>query len=541
MDLFLLGKTPIHPENPTGSDIRYDPDFELLQAEIDKLSSPSSTNGIDWKKVSDLSARILSEKSKDLMAASYLAVAQIHLNQIDGFAVGTTVLRDLFENYWETLFPPKKRMRGRAGAVYFWVEKVEPLLGSMNIKVDSEIIDTIDQSITELDTFFNESLPDPPSLHSIKRRLQNLKAQTAQTAEPPSASEPGAETSVAPNTEAAAQAVYPPEPKKPAPPKPEPARIGTAESGGSASEQDVLKNVNAAFQAIRSAGLFFFEQDAKNADAYRFRRIAVWAKVSALPPENGGKTQIPPPSGQEMTALKDLKSAGNWHLLLQTTEQKLSRFIYWFDLGRLSAEVLLKLGPEYQKAHAAVCDETAFFLHRVPGIEALSFSDGTPFADSETRQWIKDIALGGMAAEAGEISIADTEASSQESEQMSEVMEKAKSLAREQKTMAAVSLIQSHLRQSQSERRVLSWRMALIQILIGSEFKHLAVPHIEQVVADIDRYRLEAWEPAIALNGLTLAWSGFSALTDNRFTEQANQLLNRIARLDPAEAVRISR
>ena len=78
MDLSTLGKTPIHPENPTGSDARYDPDFEALQTEIDKLSSPSATNGVDWKKVSDSAARILSKKSKDLMAASYLAISQIH-------------------------------------------------------------------------------------------------------------------------------------------------------------------------------------------------------------------------------------------------------------------------------------------------------------------------------------------------------------------------------------------------------------------------------------------------------------------------------
>jgi len=151
MDLYSLGKTPIHPENPTGSDARYDPDFEALQAEIDKLSSPSSTNGVDWKKVSDSAARILSEKSKDLMVASYLAISQIHLNQVDGFAAGTAVLRDLLENYWETLYPPKKRMRGRIGAVNFWAEKAEILLDSMTAKADRETLEVISQSLTELD------------------------------------------------------------------------------------------------------------------------------------------------------------------------------------------------------------------------------------------------------------------------------------------------------------------------------------------------------------------------------------------------------
>ena len=115
MTLADLGKTPVSKEKPTGSDVRYDPLFEELQAEVDKLSSPTATGTLDWGKVAKASAAILSGKSKDLLVAGYLAVSLIHTRKDEGLAVGLRLFRDLLENFWEDLFPPKARMRGRLG------------------------------------------------------------------------------------------------------------------------------------------------------------------------------------------------------------------------------------------------------------------------------------------------------------------------------------------------------------------------------------------------------------------------------------------
>lgn len=545
MDFSLLGKTPISAEAPTGSDVRYDPDFEALQAEIDKLASPSATDGIDWNKVNTRAARILSEKSKDLLVASYLAVSQIHVDQLSGMAVGVTVFRDLLTNYWDNLFPPKKRMRGRLGAIQFWVEKTDAALGGMSPAADMETLELIRQTLTELDALFKEHLPDPPPLHSIHRRIKALIEQAAKNAQ--SGDGAAAEAFAPPGDGAAAEALEkkksPPTQMSPSPPSPPSpgASPADAEAGSLESEQDAQKQANAGFQTIRNAGAFLFEKNPKNPDAYRFRRMAAWAKISSLPPANEGKTQIPPPSAQEIKTLEDLKADNNWQVLLQTAEQKLSRYIFWFDLGRLASESLLYLGPGYQRAHQAVCDETAFFLHRIPGLEALAFSDGLPFADPETREWLRQIAMGSASERTGDISFETDARAAPGSDSMAEIIEKAKSLSRQKQTMEAVGLIREQLQGCRSEKSGLLWRMALCQILLGSEFKNLAVPHLEQVVTDIDHYRVEAWEPAVALKGLALAWSGFRSLSGNRFRQRADELLGRISRLDPAEALRLSR
>jgi type VI secretion system protein VasJ len=117
MDLVSLGKEPIGAEQPAGSDVRYDESFDNLQLEIDKLTIPSATGSVDWEKVISLSSEILAHKSKDLLVAGYLAVALIHTHKDEGFAIGLKMYQDMLEHFWDDLYPPKKRMRGRAGAI----------------------------------------------------------------------------------------------------------------------------------------------------------------------------------------------------------------------------------------------------------------------------------------------------------------------------------------------------------------------------------------------------------------------------------------
>ena len=128
MELAELGKQPIRPDQPAGDDVRYDPQYEELQAEVDKFSSPSASGAVDWDKVVKLSSDILSQKSKDLLVASYLAVALIQTKKFEGVEIGSRIYRDLIEGHWDALFPTKARMRGRVAAIEWWAEKAESVL-----------------------------------------------------------------------------------------------------------------------------------------------------------------------------------------------------------------------------------------------------------------------------------------------------------------------------------------------------------------------------------------------------------------------------
>jgi type VI secretion system protein VasJ len=294
-------------------------------------------------------------------------------------------------------------------------------------------------------------------------------------------------------------------------------------------------------QKVRQAAAFLLEHNSMNAMAYHYRRTAAWSLVSAPPPESNGQTRIPPPAPQVRQALLDFRDSGNWNALIMSAEQRLSQFPFWFDLNRFSAEALASLGNGYQNAYEAVCQETAFFLYRFPTLAELSFSDGCPFADQETRQWRNDIAIGAdSAAEAG-VAMSEPANAADETDHMADTLAKARGLAKKKKLPEAVWLFQAELKNCSSQRETLMWRSALCRILIGSKRTDMALPHLELILKDIETYRLENWDPQLALEGLKLVWTGYTHHTDKQVKRDAQSVLSQIAKLDPTEALNLSK
>jgi type VI secretion system protein VasJ len=52
-------------------------------------------------------------------------------------------------------------------------------------------------------------------------------------------------------------------------------------------------------------------------------------------------------------------------------------------------------------------------------------------------------------------------------------------------------------------------------------------------------YRLEEWDPDLALEGLKMIWVGFNSQKDKADKSKAMEILNRITRLDPAKALQL--
>jgi len=525
MDLSLLGKTPISEDQPAGTDARYEPQFEALQAEIDKQQNPAASGGTDWKNVDKLASEILSTQSKDLLVASYLAVAQIHVRKLDGFAAGLRLYRDLLEGFWENLFPAKKRMRGRVAAIEWWIEKCQSVLQTLKPQpLPSETIETYRKDVKQIDTLLQEYLEDAPLLRPIERFIDSIPVVTEKKEE----SETPAETIPQPRTQPAPSPVV--EPPKPAP---------AVETGEMASTSDADRALRAGFQSVRRAADYIQNQNLSDARGYGWRRVAGWSMIHALPPATEGRTEIPPPLQYEMILgeLKGLKENGNWEALARAAEERFQGAILWLDLNRFTAEALMGLGDPYQDAHDAVCRETAYLIYRIPGIEGLSYADGTPFCDSETKQWLRSIGFGAGGGIPAPVTMSSGEG---EDNPMAETVEKAKALVKKKKVGEAITLLQRELQSSFSKREQLMWRLELSMILLSVKKPQLALPHLESVLQDIEIYKLEEWDPRLAMQGLKMVWQGFNSVAEEAVKAQAKSVLNRIARLDPAEALNLA-
>ncbi len=236
-----------------------------------------------------------------------------------------------------------------------------------------------------------------------------------------------------------------------------------------------------------------------------------------------------------------MRAKGEWEALRSTAEGRLSQFIFWLDLNRFASEALTHLGEQYDVAHEVVCQETAFLVHRLPELPNLSFSDGTPFADAETRQWLKGIVLGAATAGPEGLPTAATAATARDADVMTEEIQKAQALAKKKKLVEAVEALQQHVRNSASERERLLWRLALSQLLASSKKPELALPHLGQVLQDIELYRLEEWDPELALRALKTVLVGFNTQQDQVSQNHAADVSKRIAKLNPAEALRLGK
>lgn len=103
-------------EAPAGIAARYEPAFVRLESEIAKLAGLAQ-EAVAWRSVVEDAADILSNTSKDLLAAVYLTRAWHELHGVDGLRDGLLIIADVLMTYWEHGFPPLTRLRARRAAL----------------------------------------------------------------------------------------------------------------------------------------------------------------------------------------------------------------------------------------------------------------------------------------------------------------------------------------------------------------------------------------------------------------------------------------
>ncbi|MBW1895327.1 MAG: type VI secretion system ImpA family N-terminal domain-containing protein [Deltaproteobacteria bacterium] len=322
MDLLSLGKDPISPDQPTGSDVSYDTEFDELEAEIRKLSF----SGGDWKKVGDLSALILAEKSKDLRAAGYFAVSQVHTNQIEGLTIGITVLHDMIEHFWDELFPPKKRMQRRLGAIKWWLEKTESATKTIKFKpIQNEIIEELKSILNKLNALLIEHMPKPPTFKPLMSQIE--KIPVVKKKEQP---EPNAKEKKVPPKPVDKKKKREPRPRTEDPPvvPADPPRF----SGEIVDEGDAKALLDDSLKNLGQLADFWFKTDPENPRSYRFRRTAAWLSLDRLPADTEGVTIILPPPVHEAQVLNSVREKKDWKELLKAAEPKVAQQVFWIDL-----------------------------------------------------------------------------------------------------------------------------------------------------------------------------------------------------------------
>ena len=506
-DIQTLGQQPIDGALPAGSDVRDDPLYEAVEAEVAKLSSPVHSVSIQWKVVTQLCTELLATKGKDLMVACYLAGGLYETRSLRGLAEGLTVVADLLQTYWDTLYPPIKRIRGRRNAVQWLIDRLqqrgsEPSWNSLPAQ-DPELLKQLQSSLQAIDQVLMEKDSDGPSMRPLVNLIKALPAEELTASAEKKAENPNAEK-----------------------PEADPFFASVLESEEQAGQ--ALDGVCARIVPIAE---WMLDAGPSNPLAYRLNRLAAWTSINALPPENNRQTQIPGPISQVADILDKLKTTQANEALLRFAEAQLAIFPFWIDLNCVCSAALGRLGVPFEAARREVCGETSRLLSRLPGLEKLSFASGMAFADGDTLNWLASLDAG--APDAGAVSGGPHDGGAT----IAAAVGNARALAAADNLQAAASCLQEKIAQKQTAKDQLFLQIRLCELLLehrpGAALKAFA----QGLVTSIERHDLAVWDPALALDGLQVAYGVMVRNEDDQPSAQA--LLKRIFELDANAAVRL--
>lgn len=521
-----LGTSPITDNSPTGEDIRYDPLFEKLQTEIDVKPS-AGTGGTNWNRVEELATTILETRSKDILVASYLAVGLLHTKGVaDGLFDGVTMLKGLIEQFWDTLFPPLKRMRGRAQAIGWWLEKTVDCLGSteevqpLSVARQQELAGVVDA----LFSLVSEKCPEAPSLRQVLEYVRSLPVEeecddveatyTRPTETEPSQSVPAV---VTPNRVLQQQAA----------PKNDPVFSTTILADTDAANHLLTSIIEKNYLLVD----FMLATPTTQPSWYRLNLLSAWFEIQKLPPATDRKTLIPPPDRQITSALAAMNGAANWGGVIKSACFTIRRYPFWLDMNRYTAEALKALGDRYIEARQMVEQETLLFSRRFNGITGYTFNDGTPFADPQTESWLNSLGLEQSATVSVIVDKGDDI-----TVRVAEGFERCRELFNNGRQGEGLTAMQEQLKASGSARERYLWRLSLVRLLSVSRMEKLALPHLNELMKDYDLYHLDEWDPAMALNVLRTVWNVLRTQDDQESKKRADEILSRISMLSPSEA-----
>jgi type VI secretion system protein VasJ len=342
------------------------------------------------------------------------------------------------------------------------------------------------ERIQEIDRTFAAVDPEAPTLNELENLIKRLEvieppappssqdaeAQPASTA--PSAS--GASSTTGAATSSAAISAAP----------------ATGPQLGNLSK---VANTDGLVDALASVFKYLGEASQKLADldpyhplAIGLNRFGARGALLSLPQAQGQTTLIAPPPMAEVQSFNTVCDAGNPQGVASFCEGRLATYPFWLDLDRQSALAYGAMGPIAASMRSAVIDEVLAFVKRLPGVERLTFSDGTPFADEATKAWLATC----LAERAG----------GGATDKFSEAKKQANESVGSGDSEGAVTVLQDFLSSTRSGRDQFRARVALVEMALGLKKDLDVQPLIDPLLDECERLNLTYWEPELAL----LAW-----------------------------------
>ena len=341
---------PISATHPTGEDPGYDDDVQRIREEVNKLS------GIDTARITSLTEQLLTDVTKDIRVMTFYLWARLHQQGEMGLAEGLELLAAALRRYGNALHPQRPRSRQ---AALTWLGSGR-MLDSLSLwpEVSLRSVRRICGALLLISDALDEE--EKPLLLPLVRALETRLAQH------------GVESNTT-ALHAAHQALSADTQSTPVS-----AALAPVNSGEALKSQAKL------------LAKFMREQPGGWLSAHHLMKSVRWDTLSQLPALDGsGNTRLLAPKPDQRAHLKRLYLQQSWLELLELTDTLFSQAInhLWLDLQWYASEAISRSGMDSSLVTIIEQDLNGLLL-RLPGLEVLTFSDGTPFADEVTLNWI---------------------------------------------------------------------------------------------------------------------------------------------------------
>ncbi|MBF7978986.1 MULTISPECIES: type VI secretion system protein TssA [Rahnella] len=344
---------PVTSEMPAGEDPGYNDDFQQMREEVNKLS------GADTTLTCELAEKLLTAHCKDVRVATYYIWARLHRDGEAGLADALSLLAGLITRFGESLHPQRANSRRTA---LEWLAGSR-VLDSLSLFPEVNRVDfarivgalaLIEQGLSTWET------ASRPQLGALYTALENRLAQS------------GGFDAVVPQNSAASG----------------------SPAGNTSADSPALKPVASGRDLLDQGKLlakFLRDQPDGWLSGNHLMKSIRLDTLHELPPlAADGRTRLMPPKPEHRALLKRLYLQQSWLELLEQTDSLFAQGVnhLWLDLQWYVHQALTRAGAPYESWAGIIEQDLSGLLTRLPGLEGLAFSDGTPFADEVTMNWI---------------------------------------------------------------------------------------------------------------------------------------------------------
>jgi len=557
---------PFEGENRAGKDVSDDSDYyEIGQLRDQRTARGRSDPGP--QPIVDLATKILSEESKNLYVALWLAESMLDLEGLAGFRSGLGVVHGVLDRFWEHAFP--KEEEDRRDALDFLNTNVKPRLDLLKLTDEGHTLFQYEKwAGIKKDSFGGEGEVKEGEPHASnfeeafqdtgKARYKEMVADlngchewlTMLTA----MSEERFTVKIKPHygklkteLERSGRALEALLSKKletdPDPPEPEGRKDKDTEErsdapittpgGGISPEPTSLSDAS---QRIGDIARFLQQSDPTNPAAYLLLRGFRWGEVRA----HGDQVDIrmlDAPATAVRKRLKTLLLNEDWEALLVAGEEVMASPSGrgWLDLQRYILTALEHLGSTYAPAADAVRGQLAALLQDIPDLPKKMLMDDSPAANRDTLEWLALLELDG---EGGGAPAASSSGPDYDQERtLSEAThEKALEWVASGNPRRGIELLMKRSDHEKSERARFITETLAASVMVDADMHDVAKPILKALNTTTEKHNLDEWEAGdIVARPLALL---YQCLPENDALRA--QLYDRICLLDPTQAMSLT-